>query len=195
MRIPTILHLALFVALTAGCTTITEEMPQRPSPVNVAPIPVVVVPVPIPTPVTPTPTTPPTGPTPPPSSPPPPPQGAACSLPPGTGSGNNCPKPGPSFLGEVDAAINLLVQQRPSLFDLRDARGDGGYRVKDVRQFQEGVAANLRGMGLCAIADGGDEVAVKNSNSSNDQYDIVLSSGHIFRGPGSYAATCFPAWF
>ncbi|HLA79286.1 MAG TPA: hypothetical protein VJU18_17045 [Vicinamibacteria bacterium] len=195
MRIPSPLRVPLLVAVAVGCNTITEEMPQRPSPINIAPVPVVVVPVPIPSPANPGPTTPPSGPTPAPGNPTPPPQGAACSLPAGTGSGNNCPKPGPSFLGEVDAAINLLVQQRPSLFDLRDVRGDGGYRVKDVRQFQEGVATNLRGMGLCAIADGGDELAVKNSNSSNDQYDIVLSSGHIFRGPGSYAATCFPAWF
>lgn len=195
MRIPISWRIALLIGMAVGCNTITEDMPQRPSPVNIAPIPVVVVPVPIPSPVNPAPTPPPSGPTPSPGNPTPPPQGAACSLPPGTGSGNNCPRTNPSFLGEVDAAINLLVQQRPSLFDLRDARGDGGYLIRDVRQFQEGVAANLRGMGLCAIADGGDEVAVKNSNASNDQYDIVLSSGHIYRGAGSYTATCYPAWF
>jgi len=189
MRVPLSCRVALLIGMAVGCNTITEDLPQRPSPVNVVSVPVVVVvvPVPIPTPVNPAPTPPPSAPT--------PPQGTACSLPPGTGSGNNCPRTSPSFLGELDAAINLLVQQRPSLFDMRDMRGDRGYLIKDVRQFQEGVAANLRGMGLCAIADGGDEVAVKDSNASNDQYDIVLSSGHIFRGAGSYAATCFPAWF
>lgn len=192
MRFPLSCRVALLIGMAVGCNTITEDLPEKPSPVNVVPVPVVVVPVPIPSPVTPAPA--PSAPTPSPGSPTPPP-GAACSLPPGTGSGNNCPRTSPSFLGEVDAAINLLVAQRPSLFDLRDTRGDGGYLIKDVRQFQEGVAANLRGMGLCAIADGGDEVAVKDSNASNDQYDIVLSSGHIFRGAGSYAATCFPAWF
>ncbi len=182
----------VLIGSAVACTTITEEMPQRPSPITVAPVPVIVVPVPIPTP---------TGPSTPDPGPPqnptptPPPNSAACSLPAGTGSGNNCPRTGESFLAEVDRAINLLVQQHPNLFDLRDARGEGGYRVKDVRQFQEGVAANLRSMGLCAIADGGDEVAVKNTNAFNDQYDIVLSSGHIFRGAGSYAATCSPAWF
>ena len=42
-------------------------------------------------------------------------------------------------------------------------------------------------MGLCAYYDG-EELGVKNSNSFNDQFDILVSSGHIRRGAGSYRA-------
>jgi hypothetical protein len=49
-------------------------------------------------------------------------------------------------------------------------------------------------MGYCAFYDG-EEMAVKNTNKFNDQYDISTSSGYIRRGDGSYRSTCWPAWF
>lgn len=49
MRIPAPLRIALLIGMAVRCNT-TEDLPQRPSPVNVAPISVVVVPVPIPSP-------------------------------------------------------------------------------------------------------------------------------------------------
>jgi hypothetical protein len=142
----------------------------------------------------PAPTQPPSG-SPTPAPPAPPPTGGSCSLGPGPGSGANCPRTGPSFLGEIDAAINRTVQQQPGNFNLNDQRGNGGYRIHNIDQFLAGVVGNLRAMGLCAMVDGGGEIAVKNTNSFSDQYDLILSSGHIFRGGGSYAATCTPAWF
>lgn len=192
--------LALAITAAAGCSTIVEEMPQAPTntPPSGAPVPVpvVIVPVPVPTPPPATPPPPPVPvPQPGPTPAPPPPGGGSCNLPPGNGSGVNCPKRSPSFLAEVDTAINQLVQARPDLFNLNDQRGAGGYRILNIDQFLHGVAANLRAMGLCAIVDAGGELAVKNSNAFSDQYDLVLSSGHIFRGAGSYAATCSPAWF
>jgi hypothetical protein len=36
---------------------------------------------------------------------------------------------------------------------------------------------------------------VKIDNSLNDQFHIMLSSGHIRRGEASYRSTCRPAWF
>jgi hypothetical protein len=207
-RRPSLLPLAA-LAVAAACTTITEELPNSPNSPSGAPvpIPVVVVPVPVPTPApvapppppvqnpppTGSPTPAPPGPTAPPPAPPP--TGGSCSLGQGPGSGVNCPRTGPSFLGEIDEAINRTVAQQPGNFNRNDQRGNGGFRIHNIDQFLAGVVGNLRAMGLCAMVDGGGEIAVKNTNSFSDQYDLILSSGHIFRGGGSYAATCTPAWF
>jgi len=183
------------VVLIAACTTIVEELPNGPSGPAPAPIPVVVIPVPIPTPV-PAPPAPAPAPTPAPGGtpapgatpPPPPPPSGLCSLPPGPGPGVNCPAESPSFLDEVDAAITQLIQQRPDIFS-----GQGGNPlVVKHSEYMNGVVANLRSRGLCAIVDSDDEIAVKNTNSFNDQYDILLSTGHVRR---AYTATCRPAWF
>jgi len=183
------------VVLIAACTTIVEELPNGPSGPAPAPIPVVVIPVPIPTPV-PAPPAPAPAPTPAPGGtpapgatpPPPPPPSGSCSLPPGPGAGENCPVESPSFQAEVDAAITQLIQQRPDIFS-----GQGGNPlVVKHSEYMNGVVANLRSRGLCAIVDSDDEIAVKNTNSFNDQYDILLSTGHVRR---AYTATCRPAWF
>jgi hypothetical protein len=183
------------VVLVAACTTIVEELPNAPSGTGPAPspVPVVVVPIPLPTPP-PAPQAPPPAPsnpapappgaTPAPPPAPPPPAGGSCSLPPGPGPGTNCPVEGPSFLAEVDAAISQLMQQRPDIFN--------GTAVVKHSEYMNGVVANLRARGLCAIVDSDDEIAVKNTNTFSDQYDILLSTGHVRR---AYTATCRPAWF
>jgi hypothetical protein len=38
-------------------------------------------------------------------------------------------------------------------------------------------------------------MAVKENNNYSEQYDILLASGHIRRGPGSYRGICRPAIF
>jgi hypothetical protein len=186
------------VVLAAACTTIVEELPGGPSSEPApSPIPVVVVPVPIPTapPATqpPAPPPPPNGnpnpaPTPPSGPPNPAPPSGGCSLPPGGGAGQNCPLESASFQGEVEAAINQLIQQRPDIF----SGGGSAPLVVKHSEYMNGVVANLRSRGLCAIVDSDDEIAVKNTNSFNDQYDILLSTGQVRR---AYTATCRPAWF
>jgi hypothetical protein len=183
------------VVLAAACTTIVEELPGSPSSAPApSPIPVVVIPVPIPTapPATQPPApggTPAPGPTASPGpTPNPAPPGGSCSLPPGGGAGQNCPVESPSFQAEVEAAITQLIQQRPDIFS-----GQGGSPlVVKHSEYMNGVVANLRSRGLCAIVDSDDEIAVKNTNSFNDQYDILLSTGQVRR---AYTATCRPAWF
>jgi hypothetical protein len=100
----------------------------------------------------------------------------------------------PSFLDEVDQAINQLVQERPEIFDMNDQRGGGGFRILSLGAYYVGVIDNLEAMGFCAMFDG-EEVAVKTTNDFNDQYDIELATGHIRRGQGSYTSTCRPAVF
>lgn len=197
MRLGKVVFLAL--ALPA-CQTIREEMPTSssspssgPAPVS---IPVVIVPAPIPQPVPGAPTTPGApNPAPAPSTPAPapaPPSGS-CGLP--ASRDNGCSRTSNSFLGDVEAAIDRLVREQPSLFNLNKTQGCGTcYEVRDPTRYVQGVAAMVRARGLCSIYDG-EELAVKNTNSFSDQYDILTAQNFIRRQEGSYRSTCRPAAF
>ena len=56
------------------------------------------------------------------------------------------------------------------------------------------MLVELREAGFCAVKDH-NEIGVKVDNSLNDQFHIMLSSGHVRRGEASYRSTCRPAWF
>ena len=121
----------------------------------------------------------------------------ACGVGKGNGSGleESCPRKEESFLTQVNIAIDRVAQKHPNYFDFDNQRGDGGFYVKNVNGYYGEVVQELGNMGLCAVVDGGGEIAVKSNNGSNDQYHIMISSGHVRRGPTSYRATCSPAWF
>ena len=185
-----------------ACQTITEELPTPSGPSSVAggPQNIVVVPIVLPSPTVPTPA--PTaapggggGEAPPPA--PAPPSSQGCSLPRGTGSGDehSCPRQSPSFLREVEAGIDELVRIEPGLFNKNKTAGCGTcYEVRDWTRYTQRMAQIVQKNGLCAHYDG-EELAVKNTNSFNDQYDILTSGGFIRRELGSYRSTCYPAWF
>ena len=192
---------AFLVLALSACSTIREEMPttsSTPEPGGAAvPIPVVVVPVPVPVPVPGNPLPPPGGGTP--SSPSPttpttePPPSGTCSLPASHDSG--CNRTSPSFLGDVESAIDQLVRVEPSLFNLNKTQGCGTcYEVLNQTRYVQQVAAMVRQRGLCSLYDG-EELAVKNTNSFSDQYDILTAQGFIRREGGSYRTTCRPAAF
>ncbi len=138
--------------------------------------------------VTPPPTT-----APPATTPPPPSSGSSCPLGQGTADAT-CYKTSATFIQQVEDAIDLLVKQKPQIFDLTDQKGAGGYLVKDVNAYYDGVVGNLQAAGMCA---GFDYVYlnVKNTNDFSDQYDVLLSDGHARRGASIYKGTCFPANF
>jgi hypothetical protein len=191
------LAVALLVALGVACHTITEDLPSSSNnpTAGPAPIPVVVVPVPVLTPTpapaaTPTPA--PGGGTP----APPPPNTTSCGLPAGNGSGNNCPLEHPAFLSDVEASLDQVIRQHPELFNLKDTRGgcENCYFIKDTDAYWNAVTAAIQQRGLCATNDG-EELAVKNTNAWNDQYDIITGDGYIRRQLGAYRSTCHPAWF
>jgi hypothetical protein len=100
----------------------------------------------------------------------------------------------PEFLADVDAAIDELVQKRPELFNLKRIVGGNGYLVLSTEPFYLGVAAILQAKGFCAGWDLR-ELQVKNSQARSEQYDLIMSNGHLRRGIGSYRATCSPANF
>ena len=193
---------SLIAVTILACTTITEEQPARKNPVPTGPepIPVVVVPVPVPVPNAPTPA-PAATPTPNPAATPAPaptqaPAAQSCPLPRGTGSGNNCPLQSPTFLKEVEAALTAVVAENPQWFDLKKTRGgcQNCYQILKADEYVNRVAELITKDGICGHYDG-EELAVKNSNSFNDQYDIFTSDGYIRRQLGSYRSTCRPAWF
>ncbi|HUG54729.1 MAG TPA: hypothetical protein VMR21_14065 [Vicinamibacteria bacterium] len=122
----------------------------------------------------------------------------ACGVGAGTGDGlqEHCPRTSPSFLAEVDAAINRVVDRHPELVDLDDRAGRGGYFVRNIDEFFRQVVEEVaEGSRLCAIVDADLEIAVKRNNAFSDQYKLMWSSGYIRRGDSSYRATCVPAWF
>ena len=135
-------------------------------------------PVPDPTPtVAPTPTP---GPT------PMPPLSVSCTR---LGAGSTavrCPREQATFLSEVDDAINEVRGKKPEIFD--------GTKVLSSGQFLVAVIAALDSRGLCAGWDG-EELAVKNSDDFNDQFDVLTVAGNVRQGAGAYRTTCYPAAF
>jgi hypothetical protein len=113
-----------------------------------------------------------------------------CGLPRGAGDGHGCPRELPTFQKELDAAIDKVIDDHPDWFDLRRPRATGLYPIHNVPAYVDEVVENLRKAGLCALNDG-EEIAIKNTNEFNDQFDIITADGFIRR---SYRTTCYPAW-
>jgi len=189
-------RLSAVAILLAACTTITEELPVPTEPTQgpTTPLPVVVVPVPVPTPQAPAPA--PANPGDPAAPAPAPPSGQGCGVPAGTGDGQDCPRQSPSFLAEVESALDQLVREEPRLFNLnRTSKGCGNcYQLVDADRYVQRMAQLMSQRGLCGHYDG-EELAVKRDNSFNDQYDIFTADGYVRRQLGSYRSTCYPAWF
>jgi hypothetical protein len=96
----------------------------------------------------------------------------------------------------VEAALDQIMKENPEIFDFTDVQpgGAGWYFVKDQAAYSQGVVKILLSKGLCARWDG-EELNVKNTNVSSENYDILTASSHVRRGEGSYRVTCYPAFF
>src|SRR5688500_11267569 len=66
--------------------------------------------------------------------------------------------------------------------------GGLSYRVLRRDEYIAEVVTNLRWRGLCALYDGV-EVAVKNANDYNEQYNVHTSQGFVRWGAGAYIST------
>jgi hypothetical protein len=112
----------------------------------------------------------------------------------------SCSKGSSRLLGAVFQAQDLLVLQKPQVFDTSDeaGAGTGQYRVLDREAYLEGVVANLRAAGHCAQRDPDDfaheRVQVKSETSFSETYDVLSSTGYMRRS-GIYVETCSPASF
>ena len=187
---------AMLMTGLGGCQQLKDALPTKSTEPTPAPSQSpLAIPVVLGAPATPSPSPTPTpSATPNPSPTAPPPTGGTCSLPKSNNPEAPCSMQSQSFLGPLDKAITLLTTQQPSIFDFNRKTCENCYFVKDESAFVSGVIKNLNAAGYCALYDG-EELGVKNSNSFNDQYDILVSSGHIRRGDGSYRSTCNPSWF
>ena len=127
---------------------------------------------------------------------------SVCSLGPGNPNAD-CDQTSPRLLEQVEAAMNRLVASRPDIFDLSNeySPGTGAYKVVNQSAYMNGLVAELQRAGLCAEVDvfapngSMDVIFVKDSNDSSEEFDVLLGSGHMRRGSGSYVSTCTPAFF
>ena len=95
---------------------------------------------------------------------------------------------------QVNEAIAIVENEHPELFDFSHSRGGLSYLVRDTERYTGGVAYVLSTRGFCAIWDG-EEIAMKDTNAFNEQYDILTFEGYVRWGGGAYRSTCRPAWF
>jgi hypothetical protein len=119
----------------------------------------------------------------------------ACKLPPSSNpSADNGPGSCPELQGrlgnQVNAAIDKAEREHPELFNFNDMNGPSP-RVLDRALYHDAVAENLVQAGVCTIIQK-EEIAVKNVNDFNEQWNIYTSGGFVRR---RYVTTCSPSWF
>ncbi len=124
---------------------------------------------------------------------------SSCSL--GNGSPNaECSKGSARFLDAVFVAQDVLVQQKPQIFDKTNEAGGGTgqYLVLDKEAYLNGLVSNLGAAGFCAERDPADytyeRILVKNENGFSETYDVLTATGYMRRS-GIYKETCTPASF
>lgn len=119
--------------------------------------------------------------------------GASCPI--GLGVPNpSCSKDSPSFLVDVEAAMDRLIKEEPEIFDLNEDRGGGSYRVLSLGRYLVGLIRNLEAKGYCAEWNA-EELLVKNTNAFDDAYDVITGDLFIRRGSSAYRGSCYPASF
>jgi hypothetical protein len=120
----------------------------------------------------------------------------SCPLGPGTVETRCSSRSGSTHLRAVQEAIDRVVEQRPELFRLEEEspEGSGQYRVVDPDAYLDTVADEIAATGYCAQRGlDGDTIQVKDSNALSEDFDVLLSSGHIRRN--AYLTTCRPSSF
>ena len=95
----------------------------------------------------------------------------------------SCRDETPSFMVEVNDAVDELMRVHPEYFSGDIVRNLGGYYV--------GIIKILDRKNICAAFDG-EELAVKNANDFSDQYKLITSWNQVRR---FYIGTCYPALF
>jgi hypothetical protein len=123
---------------------------------------------------------------------PPPPEG--CSLPSSREVACSREVDG-RFFGQVESAVQQVMEQQPELFDFDDVANGNGPRILDLDAYHQAVIDVLTPQGFCAVEQQGEEIAVKNDNSFSEQYDVQFRDEYVRLGQGIYRSTCYPAAF
>jgi hypothetical protein len=120
----------------------------------------------------------------------------ACALPPSSNPSafvpgpDACPELKPRLGDYVNAAIDGVQREHPELFNFNDLAGSSP-RVLDQKKYLQFVAENLAKNGVCTIIEK-EEIAVKNTNDFNEQWNVYAAAGFVRR---RYVTTCSPSWF
>ncbi|HUL75695.1 MAG TPA: hypothetical protein VL691_00395 [Vicinamibacteria bacterium] len=124
----------------------------------------------------------------------------SCTL--GNGSPDAaCEKGSSRLMNAVLAAQDLLVQQKPQIFDQtkESGAGTGQYLVLDKNAYLNGLVSNLAAAGYCAQRDPDDyayeRLQVKSENGFSENFDVLSSDDFMRRSKGIYLETCTPASF
>ncbi len=112
---------------------------------------------------------------------PPPPLSASCAKLPAAADKYTCSTEHPSFLNEVNEAIDTVKTEHPEAFDGETVKNVGLYIVEVIKAIDK--------MGICADFDG-EELGVATSHNFNDQYDILTAKSQIRR---YFVGSCYPS--
>jgi len=93
----------------------------------------------------------------------------------------------PQFAGLMDQIVAQIEKDRTDL--VRD-----GWMVGSWDEYHQQIINGFIARGYCAIWDG-KEIAIKNSNDFNEQYQAQFSWGQLRRGEQAWRSTCRPAAF
>jgi len=114
----------------------------------------------------------------------------SCPLPPSSNPTDNCFEGDPQLGAQVNTAIDRVIAARPELFNLSELNG-GNPRVLNRDGYWTAVKGELEKQGVCTIIQA-EELAIKNTNAFNEQWNIQTSAGFVRR---RYVTSCTPAWF
>ena len=113
-----------------------------------------------------------------------PPLSVSCAkLPPGNPNAP-CHVDASEYQSIVDGAIRTLQGEQPAIFDGDQVLSTGAYYV--------GLIKILDRQGICAVNDG-EELAVTDRPTSNEQFHVLTSANRARFGPQSYRTTCSPS--
>ena len=107
----------------------------------------------------------------------------------------------PTLTTQINKAIDTVMATRPELFNFSDMAG-GNPRVLNRDAYGLAVKHELENQGVCTIIEK-EELAVKNQNAFNEQWNVWASSGAADCTRDTclgfvrrkYASSCAPSWF
>ena len=102
-----------------------------------------------------------------------------------SGGGGCSDAHGPVYGKAVEDAID---------FAIATGAGTAGNKITSTGKYVLAVLGHLEDAGYCVDYDG-EELNIKRNNDFQENYDIVLASGFIRRGTGSFRVRCTPAQF
>lgn len=100
-----------------------------------------------------------------------------------------------TFLPDLDAALDRLIARRPDIFNLNKSTGSGQYLIVKLKEYLDGIVAELGAAGLCAESFDMQTVKIKSGSEYSERYDVVTAYGFMRRDASAYVETCRPAIF